>query len=89
MTEIKINCASFHPDCASYDELKAFLLESALMCTFDHPHVLGLIGICFKTNQRSPYLILPYMKNGDLRTYLKGSRDNAATSTDTGYPDVS
>ena len=40
-----------------YRELKAFIEESVLMCSFDHPHVLGMIGICLDTVQ-SPYLLL-------------------------------
>lgn len=58
------------------------------MCTFAHQHVLGLIGICLNTAKRSPYLVLPFMENGDLRTYLKAKRDTLATSADTGYPEV-
>ena len=69
-----------------YRELKAFIEESALMCSFDHPHVLGMVGICLDTAQ-SPYLLLPYMANGDLRTFLRNKRDTAKSS-DTGYPEV-
>ncbi len=45
------------------------------MCGFDHPHVLGLIGICLDPSN-SPHLLLPFMENGDLRTYLKNRREN-------------
>jgi serine/threonine protein kinase len=69
-----------------YTELKAFIEESALMCSFNHPHVLGMVGICLDTVQ-SPYLLLPYMANGDLRTFLRNKRDKAKSS-DTGYPEV-
>ena len=69
-----------------YRELKAFIEESALMCSFDHPHVLGMVGICLDTVQ-SPYLLLPYMANGDLRTFLRNKRDTTKSS-DTGYPEV-
>ena len=69
-----------------YRELKAFVEESALMCSFDHPHVLGMVGICLDTVQ-SPYLLLPYMANGDLRTFLKNKRDTSKPS-DTAYPEV-
>lgn len=56
------------------DELKSFLRESALMKHFDHPNVLGLIGICLNTPDRVPYIVLQYMANGDLRTFLKNKR---------------
>lgn len=41
---------------------------------FDHPNVLGLIGICLNTADRVPYIVLQYMANGDLRTFLKNKR---------------
>ena len=69
-----------------YRELKAFIEESALMCSFDHPHVLGMVGICLDTVQ-SPYLLLPYMANGDLRTFLRKKRESSKNSGD-GYPEV-
>ena len=69
-----------------YKELKSFVEESALMCSFNHPHVLGMVGICLDTVQ-SPYLLLPYMANGDLKTFLKNKRDTSKLS-DMGYPEV-
>ena len=69
-----------------YRELKAFIEESVLMCSFNHPHVLGMVGICLDTVQ-SPYLLLPYMANGDLRTFLRNKRDTDKSS-DIGYPEV-
>ena len=69
-----------------YRELKAFIEESALMCSFNHPHVLGMVGICLDTAQ-SPYLLLPYMTNGDLRTFLRNKRGSSKDSDD-GYPEV-
>ena len=69
-----------------YTELKAFIEESVLMCSFNHPHVLGMVGICLDT-VLSPHLLLPYMVNGDLRTFLRNKRDTAKAS-DTGYPEV-
>ena len=58
----------------SYTELKGFLEESTLMYRFDHPNVLGLVGICFD-DSNSPYLILPFMDNGDLKGFLKMKRE--------------
>ena len=71
----------------SYNNIRDFIEESALMHSFDHPHVLGLIGISLDDNG-SPYLVLPFMENGDLRTFLKNKREIATKSTDTGYPEV-
>ena len=72
---------------ASYVELKGFLEESVVMCGFDHPHVLGLIGICLDPSN-SPYLLLPFMENGDLRTYLKNKRDAGGLLDVSEYPQV-
>ena len=40
------------------------------MLGFDHPNVLSLLGVCFDTEQNLPLIILPYMANGDLKTFL-------------------
>ncbi len=75
-----------HTDYSSYSDMKGFLMESALMSTFDHPHVLGLVGICLDSEKRSPYLVLPFMENGDLKSYLRDLRGNDTTLS---LPEVS
>ncbi len=72
---------------ASYGHLKQFIEESVLMCSFDHPHVLGMVGICLDHNN-SPYLLLPFMENGDLKNFLKKKRETLHPSRET-YPEVS
>ncbi len=46
-----------------------FLEEALIMKNFDHPNVLGLLGLTFDP-YGSPIVVLPYMKNGDLRSLL-------------------
>ena len=58
------------------------------MCSFSHPNVLGMEGICFDPNTQSPYLILPFMRNGDLKSYLKKKR-SITQHVDVSYPKVS
>ena len=57
------------------------------MCTFSHPNVLGMEGICLDEESQSPYLILPFMSNGDLKTYLRKKR-GVNNMVDVSYPDV-
>jgi serine/threonine protein kinase len=58
----------------SNHELKQFFSESLIMKDFNHPNVLGLLGVVFDTPDGVPYLVLPYMDNGSLKNYLKSSR---------------
>ena len=43
------------------------------MMDLDHPNVLGLIGVCTDGGP-APYLIMPYMAQGSLLSYLKKHR---------------
>ncbi|XP_072046280.1 plexin-A2-like [Amphiura filiformis] len=47
-----------------------FLEEGLIMKDFNHNNVLGLIGLTFDP-QGNPLVILPLMKNGDLKSFLK------------------
>ena len=51
-------------------QAEEFISESVIMLGFDHPNVLSLLGVCFDTEQNLPLIILPYMANGDLKTFL-------------------
>ena len=53
---------------------KGFLNECILMKKIKHPNVLGLYGVCFNTEDGLPFIVLPFMKNGDLKTFLHGKR---------------
>ena len=50
------------------------MTESLLMKRFDHLNVVGLLGVCFDTPDGYPYLILPFMVNGNVRDYLRKKR---------------
>ena len=49
------------------------------MKRLSHPNVLPILGICLESNHDSglPFMVLPYMVNGDLKSYLKKRRINA------------
>ena len=47
--------------------------ESVKMEKFQHPHVLNLIGVSIDAGE-APYIVMPYMANGSLLTYLRKER---------------
>jgi len=75
-----------HTDLLTEDEVTAFFSESLLMKDFSHAHILCLLGVCFDTPDFSPYIIMPFMANGNMKDYLKGKRVHV-TDIDT-YPEV-
>ena len=56
------------------------------MKDFEHPNILGLVGVCFDTPDGVPFTILPFMDNGSLKDYLKKKRTHV-TNVDT-LPEV-
>ena len=62
-------------DCASYEEMRGLLVECSLMHSFSHSHILSLRGLCLDPHSGAPYLVMPYMENGDLRTFLRKKAD--------------
>ena len=52
------------------------------MLEFDHPNVLTLIGVCLDGGH-TPYLVMPFMFNGSLLSYLKKERDSLVLQTHT------
>ena len=73
-------------DLVSEDEVKAFFAESLIMKDFSHTHILGLLGVCFDSPDLSPYIVLPFMANGNMKDYLKSKRVHIM-DVDT-YPEV-
>ena len=51
------------------------MTESMKMKEFEHPHVLGLIGVCIDAGP-APYIVMPFMANGSLLSYLRKERSN-------------
>ena len=49
--------------------------ESLKMKQFDHPNVLSMIGVCIDAGP-APYIVMPFMANGSLLSYLKRERSN-------------
>ena len=45
------------------------------MWKFNHPNVMTLTGICIDGGP-TPYIVMPFMDNGSLLSYLKKERSN-------------
>ncbi|XP_053567945.1 tyrosine-protein kinase Mer [Bombina bombina] len=64
----------------SQREIEEFLSEAACMKDFSHPNVIRLLGVCLEVGSRriaKPMVILPFMKYGDLHSFLLSSRIGA------------
>ena len=49
------------------------------MSQFLHLHVMGLIGVCLDSGP-APLIVMPFMANGSLLSYLKRERYNIVLS---------
>ena len=75
-------------DISEPDSIDNFVKESILMLGFAHPNVLKLLGVCFDTTDHLPLIVLPFMANGDLRSYLMSKRDPSVSTRITHFPEV-
>jgi serine/threonine protein kinase len=58
---------------SSTKDISDLIEESLKMKSFHHPNVLHLIGVCIDAGA-APYLVMPYMFNGSLLSYLRKER---------------
>ena len=58
-------------DCCTLENLTTLLNESILMKNFEHPNVLNILGVGLDAETRLPFVLLPFMVNRDLKTYLE------------------
>ncbi|XP_024152795.1 tyrosine-protein kinase Mer isoform X2 [Oryzias melastigma] len=76
-THEKVAVKTMKLDSFSQREIEEFLNEAACMKDFNHPNVIKLLGVCLETSSGhfpKPMVILPFMKYGDLHSYLLRSR---------------
>lgn len=55
------------------NDITSLVEESLKMKSFQHKNVLNLIGVCIDAGP-VPYLVMPYMLNGNLLSYLRKER---------------
>ena len=61
--------------------VEAIKQECSKMSFFDHQNVLPLLGVCVDAGP-APYIIMPFMFNGSLLSYLKRKREIYAVTPD-------
>ena len=63
------------PTAGFYDEqaIQELVKECAKMSIMDHPNILTLRGVCLDGGP-APYIVMPFMTNGSLLSYLKRER---------------
>ena len=55
--------------------MKDLVAETAIMKSFHHPNILPLLGVCVDTDDEEVLkIVLPFMANADLKTFLKNNR---------------
>uniref|UniRef100_A0A4W5KM87 receptor protein-tyrosine kinase n=1 Tax=Hucho hucho TaxID=62062 RepID=A0A4W5KM87_9TELE len=76
-TSEKVAVKTMKLDNFSQREIEEFLNEAACMKDFDHPNVIRLLGVCLEAGSchfPKPMVILPFMRYGDLHSFLLRSR---------------
>ena len=61
------------------NDLSSMMGEILKMQDFHHPHVMTLIGVSFDANH-TPSMVMPFMANGSLLSYLKNNRPSLIIS---------
>ena len=67
--------------------MDSLVQEFLQMKQFEHPNVMGLIGVCLDAGP-APYIVLPFMANGNLLSYLKKRRSTLVLNKETDEDEV-
>ena len=72
------NCFNLLID-LSFSKANEFIEECKIAKRFNHPNVLSLIGVSIIPVEAIPLMIMPYMYQGDVRSFLRSKRGNTIT----------
>ena len=62
-------------------DVRSMMTEILKMKDFDHPNVMTLIGVCLDAGPGIS-IIMPFVANGSLHSYLNKERDNLDLNDD-------
>ena len=63
-----------------------FIKECIIAKRFNHPNILNLVGVSYIQGESVPLMILPFMHNGDVKSFVKSKRGNILEVTE--FPEV-
>ena len=86
MAQLNI-CVIVHPGFVQRELVTSLLKECVSMSWFDHPNVLNLIGVCLDGGP-APYIVMPFMENGSLLSYLRKEKDTLVSGPDNSMQDA-
>ena len=58
----------------SLSNAKEFIDECITASNFNHPNVLSIIGVSINPDDDTPLMVMPYMHNGSVQSYVKSKR---------------
>jgi hypothetical protein len=61
-------------DVCSEDHIRRLMTEAVMMSDLNHPHIMKLLGVAVEPEMGLPMIVMPYMSNKDLQSYLRRSR---------------
>ena len=87
---MRLHCSNISYNFTAVDgsKIEEFIKECIITKKFHHSNVLGLIGVSYNREEGigAPVMVLPYMHNGDIKTFLKAKRGKILDATE--FPEV-